>query len=113
MTTTRDDDLPARFTDDPEIQVDDPVRAKVLLAVAFVCLGQIAATILPILGSIVVLVAIALAASCLGWLIGGVIDSAMNRMRFCVRCRSRMSSIDYSTDGSEPDDPVRRSCSKP
>lgn len=113
MTTTRDDDLPARFTDDPEIQVDDPARAKVLLAVVFVCLGQITATILPILGSIVVRVAIALAASCLGWLIGGVIDSAMNRMRFCVRCRARMASADHSTDGSEVDDPVRRSCSKP
>mgnify|MGYP003428587164 CR=1 FL=1 len=113
MTTTRDDDFLAQPTDDPAIQVDDPARAKVLLAVVFVCLGQIAATILPILGSIVVRVVIALAASCLGWLIGGVIDSSMNRMRFCVRCRARMSSADPSTDGGELDEPTRRSCSKP
>lgn len=116
MTTTKGDEESAKFDEDPTIAVDDPIRVRVLLAVALVCLGQVAATIVPDLGSVAARVTIALAASCLGWLAGGAIVVAARRRRWtCRECRRRIDAETVNPtrargrdDGDRPD----RSCER-
>ena len=94
IMTTRSEDPAVHSANDPTISDDDPTRARVLLAVILVCVAEIVAGAVPILGSVVMRVTIAIASSCLGWLIGGPIDVASARRGMCARCRSRMDEID-------------------
>lgn len=88
MITTRSDGSATRQS------TEDPARYKVLIAIVLVCVTQIVASVVPILGSIVARVTIALAASCLGWMVGGPIDAATARRRaicgMCAKCRAKI-----------------------
>ena len=91
--TTKNDDPTVHSLRESMIVDSDPTRARMLLAVIFVCVAEIVAGAVPILGSVVSRVTIAIASSCLGWLIGWPIDAASVRRESCANCARCRSEI--------------------